>query len=119
MPILILNILTFPIYAVIDNILFADDFTKDETVASGEDASINADFVVDLSWYPVGKRSENAKIVLWTLNKWIFYLYLDDGPIPSEIKFLFGISNQIPRIITINNIIIGEINFRFLSINKN
>lgn len=36
----------------IDNFLdsqaSADDFTKDETVASGEDASINADFVLDL-----------------------------------------------------------------------
>ena len=28
--------------------LFLDDFTKDETVASGEDASIKADFVMDL-----------------------------------------------------------------------
>ena len=27
---------------------FLDDFTKDETVASGEDASIKADFVLDL-----------------------------------------------------------------------
>ena len=27
---------------------FSDDFTKDETVASGEDASIKADFVMDL-----------------------------------------------------------------------
>ena len=27
---------------------FLDDFTKDETVASGDDASIKADFVLDL-----------------------------------------------------------------------
>ena len=45
-----LNNLVFP--NMCNNFLFlsslVDDFTKDETVASGEDASINADFVLDL-----------------------------------------------------------------------
>ena len=53
---------------------FVDDFTKDETVASGEDASINADFVLDLrGWYPISDQLENVETVLQTWNKGIFY----------------------------------------------
>ena len=60
-----------------NNFLFlyslVDDFTKDETVASGEDASINADFVLDLrGWYSIGDWLENVETVLQTWNKWIF-----------------------------------------------